>query len=67
MTQREQVLAVVTAGPATTRDVMDETGLPMKHACAYLRTLWQEGILDRRPLACDAGGRVYVYNVSHGT
>jgi hypothetical protein len=38
-TQLQRVLDVLRDGPATTRDVADETGLPMKHCSAYLGAL----------------------------
>lgn len=47
MTQKAAVIAVLEQGPAHSRDVADETGLPLKHCSAYPRALWKDGVIER--------------------
>lgn len=47
MTQLADVLAELDKGPATSRDIADETGLHQKHAAHYLAELTAMGLATR--------------------
>lgn len=64
-TQIERVLAAVKNGPVTTRDVAAFTALPMKRCCIYLRILWEQDVLERKPHPrTGAGGKRYIYQLA---
>jgi hypothetical protein len=63
VTQAERILAALREGPGTSGEIAAETGLPLKHCCAYLRSLWQAGRL-RRELHRRSGLRsAFVYHL----
>ncbi len=47
MKQRQQVLDALAAGPATSREIADRTGLPLKHCSAYLGDAHRVGQVSR--------------------
>ena len=62
-----KVLKVVQDGPAHSRDVSYETGLPVNVASAYLHKLWLAGLIERsgqiattpQPPACNRKAWLY--------
>lgn len=62
MTQVARILAVLAEGPATTPEVVAETGLPLKHCCAHLRSLWQRGRVTRAPFKRDRLAPTFLYS-----
>jgi hypothetical protein len=63
MTQAARILAVLADGPATTPEVVAETGLPLKHCCAILRDLWISGKLQREPFRRYKLAPTFLYSV----
>jgi predicted ArsR family transcriptional regulator len=57
MKQVARVLGVLDRGPATARDVADETGLPQRTASAVLCKLRKHGFIVSWPLQRDTAGR----------
>lgn len=65
MTQKAQVIAVLTEAPATSIDVADLTGLPLKQCGNELQRLRELGIASRTKLRREgaAGHPQYLYTL----
>jgi DNA-binding IclR family transcriptional regulator len=64
VTQKAQILSVVTEAPATTPEVVALTGLPLKHCCAILRDLWKAGVIKREPFRRYKLAPTFLYSAS---
>lgn len=63
MTMKAQILTVLMEGPATTPEMVAETGLPRKHCCAILRDLWIDGFITRELFRQRPKPRTFLYSI----
>lgn len=69
MNQRQRVLLALQLGPATSTELVDDVGFPLKHCSAILGALWRAGRVIRGPAVHRAaagerrGPSAYLYSL----